>query len=252
MMKGSEKMRIKKLKAREFGGKRASTAWIVIHYTGNEKDTAKGNANYFHNNRVSAGAHYFVDATDIYESTPVEYKSWSVGRLYSSKYARFWGECTNANSINIEIADDAGGHKATQAGIDNALWLTKRLMKQYGIDASHVIRHKDACGKDCPDFFWDDAKWRKEFKNRLTETTKTKKAKKAPAYYEELGRYKMLTNDRLIRADGRLKAKVVGHIRQKNGIYTITAIKHDGGIVYGKLASGAGWISLKRTFVKKV
>ena len=250
-MKGSEVlMRIKKLKAREYGGKRASTAWIVIHYTGNKKDSAKGNANYFHNNRVSAGAHYFVDANDIYESTPVGYKSWSVGRLYSSKYARFWGECTNANSINIEIADDAGGYKATQ-GIDNALWLTKKLMKEWGIPASHVIRHKDACGKDCPDFFWDDDAWQAKFKDRLTQDSK-KKTKAAPAYWQELGQYKMLTNDRLIRADGKLKSKVVGHIRQKNGVYTITAIKHDGKIVYGKLASGAGWISLKRTFVKKV
>lgn len=244
-------MRIKKLKAREFGGKRARTAWIVIHYTGNAKDSAKGNALYFHNNNVSAGAHYFVDAHDIYESTPIACKSWSVGRLYSSKYAKYWGTCTNANSINIEIADDAGGHKATQAGIDNALWLTKKLMKQYGIDASHVIRHKDACGKDCPDFFWDDGVWQAKFKNKLAET-KTKKAKTSPAYYTQLGRYKILTNDRLIRADGKLRSKVSGHIRDKGGIYTIVAIKYDGKIVYGKLKSGAGWISLKRTFVKKV
>lgn len=244
-------MRIKKLKAREYGGKRARTDWIVIHYTGNAKDTAKGNALYFHNNHISAGAHYFVDAHDIYESTPIANKSWSVGRLYSTKYAKYWGRCTNANSINIEIADDAGGHKATQAGIDNAIELTKEMMAKYGIPASHVIRHKDACGKDCPDFFWDDAKWQKEFKSRLTETTK-KKTKATSAYWQELGQYKMLTNDRLIRADGKLKSKVVGHIRQKNGIYTIVAIKHDGKIVYGKLASGAGWISLKRTYVKKV
>lgn len=240
----------KKYMAQGYGSKRASTKWIVIHYTGNSKDTAKANALYFHNSHVSAGAHYFVDSTGVYASTPEANKSWSVGRLYNIVYAKYWGSCTNANSLNIEIADDAGNYKAKQAGIDNAIDLTKDLMKKYGIDSAHVIRHKDCCGKDCPDFFWNDQKWKTGFKNKLNTTTK-KKVNKSTAYYDSTGLYKVLTADRLIRADAKLKAKVVGHITDR-GTYTITQTKKDGSIVYGKLASGAGWISLKRTYVKKI
>lgn len=37
--------------------------YIVIHYTGNSKDTAKANANYFAGGSRGASAHYFVDNT---------------------------------------------------------------------------------------------------------------------------------------------------------------------------------------------
>ena len=40
---------------------------IVMHYTGNERDTAKGNANYFHTGSRGASAHFFVDETSIWQ-----------------------------------------------------------------------------------------------------------------------------------------------------------------------------------------
>lgn len=35
--------------------------YIVIHYTGNETDTAKANSSYFKSINRGASAHYFVD-----------------------------------------------------------------------------------------------------------------------------------------------------------------------------------------------
>lgn len=240
-------MRIKKLTAKGYGGRRTTTKAIVIHYTGNPKDSAKGNATYFHNNKVSAGAHFFVDAKDIYESTPRDHCSWSVGRLYNRQYAKYWGKLSNTNTINIEIACDAGGYKATQKAIDNALWLTKYLMKKYGIPASMVVRHKDVCGKDCPGFWWDDDKWKREFKTKLAAT------KKAPkhSYYKNVGQYKILKAPRVIRASYSPKAKIVGYIKD-HSVYTITDTEHTNGIFYGKLKSGKGWICLRDDYVKKV
>jgi N-acetylmuramoyl-L-alanine amidase CwlA len=142
--------------------------YIVIHYTGNKKDTAKGNATYFATNKhLGASAHVFVDKTGAYKSVPLRNVAWSVGKLYNKKYAKYWGKATNSNTLNIEIACDAGNYKASKETIDMAVALTKYYMKKYKIPKSHVIRHKDVCGKDCPGFWFDDAKWKKEFLARI-------------------------------------------------------------------------------------
>ena len=43
-------------------------SYVVMHYTGNAKDTARGNANYFHGANRKASAHFFVDDSDIFQS----------------------------------------------------------------------------------------------------------------------------------------------------------------------------------------
>ena len=56
--------------------------------------------------------------------------------------------------------------------MDRAVELTQYLMKVYGIDASHVIRHYDVNGKSCPGIYgWnadtgDESKWR-AFQSRI-------------------------------------------------------------------------------------
>lgn len=54
-----------------------------------------------------------------------------------------------------------------------------------------------------------------------------------------------------IRAQPSLTAKVNGVIRDKS-IYTIVAQQYGGNILWGKLKSGAGWISLGSKYVKKI
>ena len=54
-----------------------------------------------------------------------------------------------------------------------------------------------------------------------------------------------------IRAQPSLTARINGVIRGK-GIYTIVATAHEGNILWGKLKSGAGWISLGSKYVKRV
>ena len=103
-----------KLAARaNYGNKRLPSAikYIVIHYTANDGDSDEGNANYFANNIVNASAHYFVDGDSITQSVPDNYVAYSVG---GSKYSdanktgggKFYGICTNINSISIELCDE--------------------------------------------------------------------------------------------------------------------------------------------------
>ena len=152
---------------KNFGAKRSSTKYIIIHYTGNTKDTAENNAKYFFNGDRRAGANFFVDGKGVWASTPEAYTAYGAGVLHNKKYARLWGTCTNHNAINIEIACDAGNSLPTAEAITNTVELTKSLMAKYGIPSSNVVRHKDVAGKNCPAYWWDDGKWQSEFKARL-------------------------------------------------------------------------------------
>ena len=53
--------------------------FIVIHYTGNTKDTAKANATYFHNGSRGASAHLFTDDDSCYQSVALNNAAWAVG-----------------------------------------------------------------------------------------------------------------------------------------------------------------------------
>lgn len=161
-----------------YGSKRAlgNIKYIVIHYTANDGDSDEGNGNYFANNIVEASAHYFVDGDSVTQSVPDDYVAWSVGgKKYSdcnkTGGGKFYGQCTNANSISIELCDEIKNGKSdfSSATIENAIELTKSLMKQYNVDISRVIRHFDVNGKPCPLPFVDNARW-KEFKNKITES----------------------------------------------------------------------------------
>lgn len=151
--------------------------YIVIHYTGNSTDKAVSNAKYFRDsNARSAGAHYFVDDTDVYQSVDDNRIAWAVG---GSKYSdcaktgggKMYGKITNTNSISIEMCSTGG--RISDKTVDNTVELTKKLMKKYGISAKNVYRHFDVTGKSCPGWSgWigkDDSKW-KAFKKNMAST----------------------------------------------------------------------------------
>lgn len=160
-----------------YGSKRALSRikYIVWHYTANDGDSDEGNGNYFANNIVQASAHYFVDGDSVTQSVPDDYVAYSVG---GNKYSncnktgggKFYGQCTNANSISIELCDEVRNGKSdfSASTIENAIELTKILMKKHNVDINHVIRHFDVTGKQCPLPLVDNAKW-KEIKNKITE-----------------------------------------------------------------------------------
>ena len=54
-------------------------SYVTMHYTGNNKDTARANANYFGGAGRNASAHLFVDDTEIYQSVPLNSVAWHCG-----------------------------------------------------------------------------------------------------------------------------------------------------------------------------
>ena len=163
-------MEIKKnLTSQNFNaGTEARIKYIVIHYTANNGDTAWGNTNYFKQYR-SASAHYFVDEENIYQSVEDKNIAWHVG---ANTY--FHKECRNHNSIGIELCSYINGngkYDFKPKTVDNAVWLTKMLMKKYGVPTDKVIRHYDVTHKICPEpYVRDTAAWN-AFKKRLTDDT---------------------------------------------------------------------------------
>lgn len=150
--------------------------YIVIHYTGNDGDQAESNGKYFQGANRKASAHYFVDDNTVVHSVPDNRVAWSVGgSKYNNGGGRLYGIAKNANTLNIELCDTNknGVVKATEATINNALVLTRELMKKYNVPVSNVIRHYDVTGKTCPAYWVNDTLWENEFHGKLSQPTVT-------------------------------------------------------------------------------
>ena len=157
------------------GGSRGAEEiqYLVLHYTGNDDDTAGANAAYFQTNIVKASAHYFVDDTTVYRSVPDLRIAWSVGgKLYSDTGktggGTMYGIITNRNSLSVELCGTLGdgSRRPGEAALENAASLCRELMDRYQIPLSRVYRHFDVTGKHCPSYWMDEAAWQ-TFKARL-------------------------------------------------------------------------------------
>ena len=144
--------------------------YIVLHYTANNGDTAKNNADYFAGANRRASAHYFVDENEVWQSARDTDAAWHCGGSIESDHHPLRGICTNRNSIGVEMCSDIVGGKyvITAQTVDLAVQLVRQLMAKYRIPIDRVVRHYDVTGKLCPEsWVRDESLWRK-FKARLT------------------------------------------------------------------------------------
>lgn len=246
--------------------------YIVIHYTAGTKSvagTALSTAKYFAKTTTKASADFIVDDSTIvqFNADPKKRYTWAVG---GSKYAsmstsqggKYYGVCTNSNSISIEMCSNktnTASLKATdtdwyitEATLSKTVELTKHLMALYNIPVSNVIMHHHVTGKQCPNPFCVNeaalSKWN-AFKARLTATTSTTTTSTSGTSVNYI--VKVIVDELNIRNNpGTTGTKVVG-VCSKNVKYTIVEEQKVGTTVWGKLKSGAGWISLSSKYVTK-
>lgn len=141
--------------------------YIVIHYTGNDGDTAKANTDYFKSISRAASAHYFVDENEIWQCVDDRNIAWHCGTNGAYRHS----ECRNKNSIGIEICSRKRGGEYFFLGnaVKNAVELTKDLMNKYNVPITNVIRHYDVTGKLCPEpYVRNESLWA-AFKNALMD-----------------------------------------------------------------------------------
>lgn len=145
--------------------------YIVLHYTAGTKSTkgvARNVASMFANpNNRAASADFIVDDGEIvqYNGDIRNRYTYAVGGAkYSVRYTSLsgvlYGQCKNSNSISIEMCSTKVNTKSLNAAdtdwsltasvVDNAVELTKYLMKKYNVPADRVIMHHHVNGKACP------------------------------------------------------------------------------------------------------
>lgn len=150
--------------------KKSDVKYIVIHYTGNQGDTAKGNATYFaKTNTRPAGAHFFVDKKgEIYKSINMNRIAYSVGgdMRCGDGGGKFFGVITNSNSVSIELCDCIKSPNSLQT---EAVKKLIKHIKRHCKNAKTVVRHWDVNGKKCPEPFIgrDNSRW-EAFKKYIT------------------------------------------------------------------------------------
>lgn len=250
--------------------------FIVIHYTAGVRSNtgcALEVSGWCKNGGLKSSAEFYVDDT-----TAVQYiqdipnrNSWSVGgSMYqktTSLSGKYYGICTNYNSINIEICSEKTNKKSqlvtdtdwyfTKEAVDTAVALTRYLMDKYNIDIDHVIMHHMVNGKPCPlmwsrdenalkgwyDFIEKVKNAEVVLKNEPSSTS-VDTPKPAPASQPKVGSYliKVTAEALNIRSGPGTEYAIKGVIKDK-GVYTI--IEENNG--WGKLKSGIGWIKLSYT-----
>ena len=249
--------------------------WIVLHYTAgttSTKGSAQNTAAYFSKTTNQASADFIVDDETAvqYNPDPLNYYCWAVGgSKYTNKSTtisgQYYGQCKNSNSISIEMCSRKKNTASLNASDNDwyitentenmAIQLTRHLMQLYKIDKSHIIMHHQVTGKLCPQPWCKNElaliNWNK-FLNKIAGSQLTVGTiPSVPAGDIILGgksvKYvvKITENNLNVRSGPGTIYSIVQTVN-KGSSYTI--IEEQNG--FGRLLSGAGWISLRYT--KKV
>lgn len=202
-----------------------------VHYTATSA-SEHSNLVYFSRADAQASAHLFVDRDGaIRQSVRLEDTAWAVGNF-----------AENQRTVSVEVV--SAGEDFTDAQVAALAEIYAYLRATYGI--TRVIRHYDVTGKRCPAPYINASKWA-AFKARITggATSGGTSGGAVCSQGVSAGYTAKITTDALnIREGPGTDHGIAGCIRNR-GVYTIVAESSGrGASLWGKLKSGAGWISL--------
>ncbi|MCM1024712.1 MAG: N-acetylmuramoyl-L-alanine amidase [Prevotella sp.] len=238
---------------------------IAVHYVGGAGSTAQNTRDYFESLKdqiPDPTGKWWLNKDGSYRT----FKGERVGIRYVSSHFAVglegeviqciptdeWSYCTNqANgySISIETCHPLADGKFNSVTERSLIELTADLCRKFGLTEKDVIRHYDVTGKLCPLYYvkhpeaWDN--FRAEVK-KLLESGGEPPKEEGKSFL-----VKVLDSALNIRRYPSLTAPVDGVITD-GGVYTVTETANGGGILWGKLKSGAGWISLGSKYVKRL
>lgn len=113
---------------------------IVVHYMGDPDVSAERLALCFENNNANnVSSNYIVDPKQIIEVIFPGYMSYCVSNH-------------NTHTINIECAHTKTGQFDLRT-IIHLRQIVRKLMRDFNIPASRVVRHYDLTGKHCPMYY---------------------------------------------------------------------------------------------------
>ena len=248
---------------------------IAVHYVGNANTSAANNRSYFEGLkdqipdktgkwRLNPDGTFF-----LYKGNKVEIAFRSShfligmqGEIIQCLPLNEWSYCTNwANgySISIECCHPDSTGKFNAATEQSLAELCAYLLEKFGLGVDDIIRHYDVTKKQCP-LYWSPTKYQsaeianarfKAFKDKVAVLMKKDKPVDTSINTDKSFLVQVLDSALNIRKYPSITAPIVGVITDKKK-YTIVAQQYGGNILWGKLKSGAGWISLGSKYVKKV
>ena len=200
--------------------------YITIHNTSNSAP-AQNEVSYMKNNNNSTSFHVCVDEKYVIQAIPFNRNAWHAGDGANGT--------GNRQSIGIEIARSTGDINLFKQAEQNCAEYVAKLLKNYGWGIDRVKRHKDWSGKNCPhktmELGWDRflKMVQKELDKLNGKTTTTTVSYTVKVIVDSLN----------VRKSPSINSAVVTTVK-KGGVSTI--VEESNG--WGKLKSGAGWISL--------
>ena len=223
---------------------------IAVHYVGNPGSSAIANRNYFEGLAKSGAryvsAHFVVGlGGEVIQCIPTDEVSYCTNQA-------------NSYSVSIECCHPDSTGRFTPETETALAELCAYLCRKFSLSADDIIRHYDVTRKQCP-LYWSPTRYTSAevanarfaaFKARVRQLMGHENAaedKPADGFF----RVRVLDGELNIREQPSLTARVCGVIRDK-GVYTIVETRHGGNILWGKLKSGAGWISLNSRYAKRI
>lgn len=227
---------------------------VTIHNT-TDIEEAKGTndaeqytrATYPNQNMGDARVHYFIDETDCWQNLREDEEGWHAADKEG-----------NATSIGIEIIMDGSGSAADKKAEDRGALLAAIQLNKHGLGIDDLVTHQYWSGKYCPAYIlphWDEFKAKvKKYLEQIQNENKQPEQPKQPEAAFKPYTIKVTAKGALnIRKGAGTNYAIAGQIKGDalKYAYTITEEKDGKGATkWGKLKSGAGWISLD--YVKKV
>lgn len=236
-------------------------AHIVVHSTGANNKSIKRyvqpddgvlGVNLYKNDWNRSGVNKCVHAfigedkngvVRIYQTLPWTMRPWGCGSGKSGSY--------NNNAIQFEICEDNLKNAAYfNEVMDKAISLCALLCKTYNIPVTEVVSHHEAYLRGYASNHGDIDHWLKIYGKTMdwfrgcvaAKLTAVAPEKNEPVQTDTSYKVRVTASVLNIRAGAGITYKVVGTIKDK-GVYTIVETKG----TWGKLKSGAGWISLLYT-----
>lgn len=134
---------------------------VVIHWVANPGSTAADNWEYFDSlaypqanpNGTKASSQFIVGLDgEILQCMPLNEMAYAV------KQKR------NPDTISIEVCHPDWEGKFNDATYQSAVKLTAWLLEQFHLDHTHILRHYDITGKDCPKYYMENEDAWEQFK----------------------------------------------------------------------------------------
>lgn len=212
-------------------------------------------------NMRTVRTHFYVDDLCAWQNLELDRCNWTCADGSGSG---------NMQTIAIEcIMSDSRGAENAKAR-DNAARLAAYILHKYGLTANDLRTHtywlhvKDGktgdadklcvtphTYKTCPYYIIPDWLGFKALVNKYIVQLGGTSVDVADKPGDGTFRVRVIDDALNIRSAPGVQAKIVGVIRD-HGVYTIIEVKTVGSSEWGRLKSGAGWINIRKKYVKKV